>query len=43
MADIAMIFHWPPAAFETMPLDELMTWHRLAVERYEAQLKAQNQ
>lgn len=43
MADIAFIFHWSRAAMDAMPLAELMTWHRLALERYEASLKAQSQ
>lgn len=43
MADIALIFHWPPSACDAMPLAELMMWHDLALERFEAQTKAQNQ
>nr|WP_268248136.1 GpE family phage tail protein [Paludibacterium paludis] len=27
---MAVIFHWPPAAFDTMPLAELMTWREAA-------------
>lgn len=30
MADIAAIFHWPPAAMAPMPLDELMAWRERA-------------
>jgi len=34
MADIAMIWHWPPAVMRAMSIEELMEWHALAVERY---------
>lgn len=34
MADIAAIFHWPPAAMDPMPLAELALW------REEARLRA---
>lgn len=33
MADIAVVFHWPPAAMDPMPLDELMAWRERARER----------
>ncbi|MFJ5161962.1 GpE family phage tail protein [Pantoea sp. NPDC088449] len=33
MADIAVIFHWPPSAFDAMPVNELMEWHSRAVAR----------
>lgn len=33
MADIAVVFHWPPAAMEVMDLGELMEWRELARER----------
>lgn len=33
MADIAAVFHWPPAAMEGMRLDELMEWRERARER----------
>ena len=33
MADIAVVFHWPPSEMSAMPLPELLTWHALAVER----------
>lgn len=32
MADIAGIFHWPPAVLEDMSLDDLLHWQGLAVE-----------
>jgi Phage tail assembly chaperone proteins, E, or 41 or 14/Phage P2 GpE len=32
------IFHWPPASFDTMGLDELTRWHGLAIERLKAKL-----
>jgi len=30
MADIATVFHWPPAAMDDLPLDELMQWRERA-------------
>jgi len=33
IADIAVIFHWPLAEMEAMPIKELQQWHDLAVER----------
>lgn len=33
MADIAAVFHWPPSAFDEMPLSELMSWRERARER----------
>lgn len=33
MADIAVVFHWPPAAMADMALAELMDWRRLAAQR----------
>ncbi|MGE0082490.1 MAG: GpE family phage tail protein [Thiohalomonadaceae bacterium] len=33
MADIATVFHWPPAAMDPMPLDELMMWRDKAESR----------
>lgn len=33
MADIAAVFHWPPSELKAMPLAELATWHRLAIDR----------
>ena len=35
MADIAMVFHWGPAALYTMPLGELVAWREQARERWE--------
>nr|DAS16626.1 MAG TPA: hypothetical protein [Caudoviricetes sp.]DAY23688.1 MAG TPA: hypothetical protein [Caudoviricetes sp.] len=32
-----MIFHWPPAVFEKMPLVELMTWREKARQRAETE------
>lgn len=34
MATIAAVFHWPLATMEDMPIEELMTWHELAIERW---------
>ncbi|MBZ0134690.1 MAG: GpE family phage tail protein [Rhodanobacter sp.] len=36
MADVALIFHWPPAVMHPMELGELMDWRALAVERHNA-------
>jgi len=33
MADIAAVFHWPPAAMFEMSLTELMEWRERARER----------
>lgn len=33
MANIAVVFHWPPQSMDAMYLDELMRWHELALER----------
>lgn len=30
MADIAVVFHWPPTAMETMSLAELADWRERA-------------
>ena len=34
MADIALIFHWPPAAMTDMAVGELLHWRALAVQRH---------
>ncbi|WP_121120068.1 GpE family phage tail protein [Croceibacterium ferulae] len=36
MADVAIIFHWPPAAMDGMPLSELMGWRAQAARRSQA-------
>lgn len=36
MADVAAVFHWPPAAFENMDLKELADWRDMAVKRWRA-------
>ncbi|MBT0887556.1 GpE family phage tail protein [Acinetobacter towneri] len=33
MANIAVVFHWPPQTYEHMSLTELSKWHQLAIER----------
>lgn len=33
MADIAVVFHWPPSAFDRMHIADLMRWHARAIER----------
>lgn len=37
MADIAMVFHWPPDAMSRMSLFELARWREKARQRFEAQ------
>ncbi len=37
MADIALVFHWPPEAMDRMSIEELARWHEKARERFEAQ------
>jgi len=36
MADIAAVFHWPPQSMDPMSVQELMGWHKRAVEIAEA-------
>jgi len=36
MADIAAVFHWPLDKLESMEVDELFRWQRLAVARWNA-------
>jgi hypothetical protein len=33
MADLALVFHWPPAAMDAMSLAELGRWHAKAADR----------
>jgi hypothetical protein len=33
MADIAVIFHWPPSELERMSISELMEWREQARKR----------
>jgi hypothetical protein len=33
MADVAIVFHWPPAAMDGMHLSELMGWREQAARR----------
>lgn len=35
MADIAMVFHWPPAAMDSMDLAELADWRERARVRHQ--------
>lgn len=37
MADLAMVFHWTPAAMHDMSLAELMHWRELARLRHAQQ------
>ncbi|MBH9536919.1 GpE family phage tail protein [Novosphingopyxis sp. YJ-S2-01] len=34
MADIALVFHWPPAVMDALEVDELMQWHERALARF---------
>lgn len=34
MADIAVVFHWPPAAMDAMSVAELMEWRERARLRH---------
>ncbi len=36
MADVAAVFHWPPAAMDGMGIAELMSWHARAIDRLKA-------
>jgi Phage P2 GpE len=40
MADVAAVWHWPPAVMDAMSVEELMDWHSRALERFEAMNKA---
>ncbi|HEY2452326.1 MAG TPA: GpE family phage tail protein [Scandinavium sp.] len=33
MADIAVIFHWPPSELYSLSLTELITWRDKALQR----------
>ncbi|MHA0982427.1 GpE family phage tail protein [Kosakonia cowanii] len=33
MADIAVIFHWPPSELYPLSLTELITWREKALQR----------
>ncbi|WP_413449799.1 GpE family phage tail protein [Erwinia sp. LJJL01] len=33
IADIAVIFHWQPSTYDTMPVEEFLTWHKRALAR----------
>ncbi|VWB34829.1 putative phage tail-associated protein [Burkholderia lata] len=37
MADVALVFHWPPSVMDSMSISELMDWRERARERYEKQ------
>lgn len=41
MADIALVFHWPPEEMAEMDLEELGRWRDKAVERFKIQQQAQ--
>jgi len=34
MADIAVVFHWPPSEMNPMPLGELLRWRHKALQRH---------
>jgi len=33
MANIAVVFHWPPSEMNNMQLDELIMWNQKAADR----------
>ncbi|WP_322853156.1 GpE family phage tail protein [Acinetobacter genomosp. 33YU] len=33
IANIAVVFHWPPQAYIDMSLSQLMQWHQEAIDR----------
>jgi hypothetical protein len=35
------MFHWPLSELDELEWSELLHWHKLALERYEAQLRLQ--
>jgi len=35
MADVAVVFHWPPSAMDDMSVSELMQWRERARVRVE--------
>lgn len=37
MADVAVVFHWPPSVMMDMPIEELMAWRERARVRYSDQ------
>lgn len=36
MADIALVFNWPPDVMSAMYIEELIEWRELARRRYQA-------
>ncbi len=38
MADVALVFHWPPSAYDDMRLNDLMGWHDKALARLKAKM-----
>ena len=40
MANIAIVFHWPPEVMDKMGIEELLEWHERARERYIDDVKA---
>lgn len=39
MADVAIVFHWPPSAMDPMSLGELMQWREQARVRHQPEEK----
>ncbi|MFP4700260.1 GpE family phage tail protein [Pasteurella multocida] len=37
IADVAMVFHWQPSAFDDMTFSELMEWREKARQRVEVE------
>ncbi len=40
MADIAFVFHWPPAAMNDLSVPELMAWRDRAARRHDPEGKS---
>ena len=36
MGDLAAIFHWPLDQLLALPLDQLVKWHGIALDRWKA-------
>ena len=42
MGNIAEIFHWPPQSLYELSLEDLIHWHREAVERSNRHAEQEN-
>jgi hypothetical protein len=39
MADLAVVFHWPPSEMNGMAPEELAMWHQKAMARWQSEEK----